>query len=146
MSCEAAGNTGKPLLRTLAMPHDTNPSGDIFGGWLMSQMDIAGAILAFELAMGRVVTIAVDAITFMKPVLVGDVVCCYGQLVHIGRTSMKIRLEVWTKKVSREPFGESCDERKELAFYHTLSSLLFCCCCCCLWDSFITVNETYWCF
>lgn len=70
---------GTLLLRTLAMPADTNPNGDIFGGWLMAQMDMGGAILAKELAHGRVVTVAVDAITFLKPVAVGDVVCCYGQ-------------------------------------------------------------------
>ncbi len=66
--------SGALLLRTLAMPADTNPNGDIFGGWLMSQMDMGGAILAKELARGRVVTVAVDAITFLKPVAVGDVV------------------------------------------------------------------------
>jgi acyl-CoA thioesterase YciA len=97
---------GTLLLRTLAMPADTNPSGDIFGGWLLSQMDIGGAILAKEMARGRVVTVAVDATTFLRPVKVGDVLCCYGQCVHVGRTSIKVKLEVWTKKVAREPFGE----------------------------------------
>ena len=77
---------GALLLRTLAMPADTNPSGDIFGGWLMSQMDMGGAILAKELARGRVVTIAVDGMTFHRPVAVGDVVCCYGRCTHVGRT------------------------------------------------------------
>lgn len=97
---------GTLLLRTLAMPADTNPSGDIFGGWLLSQMDIGGAILAKELARGRVVTVASDATTFLKPVKVGDVVCCYGHCVHVGRTSLKVKLEVWIKKVAREPIGE----------------------------------------
>ena len=85
---------GDLLLRTLAMPADTNPNGDIFGGWIVSQMDIAGGILAKETAQGRVVTVAVDSIQFIKPVEVGDVVCCYGQLERIGSTSMTIRLEV----------------------------------------------------
>lgn len=89
---------GGLLLRTLAMPADTNPSGDIFGGWLMSQMDIGGAILANELAQGRVVTVAVDAISFLKPVSVGDVVCCYGYCSHVGRSSLKVKMEVWVKK------------------------------------------------
>ncbi|MGL5006780.1 MAG: acyl-CoA thioester hydrolase YciA [Plesiomonas sp.] len=97
---------GVLLLRTLAMPADTNPNGDIFGGWIMSQMDIGGAILAKEIAHGRVVTVAVDGITFLKPVAVGDVVCCYGKAVHIGNSSMKIRMEVWVKKVSSEPIGQ----------------------------------------
>jgi len=94
---------GTLLLRTLAMPADTNPSGDIFGGWLMAQMDMGGAILAKELARGRVVTVAVDAITFLKPVAVGDVVCCYGQCVKVGNSSIKIKLETWVNGSRRWP-------------------------------------------
>ena len=97
---------GALLLRTLAMPADTNPSGDIFGGWLMAQMDMGGAILAKELARGRVVTVAVDAITFLKPVAVDDVVCCYGECIKVGNSSLKIKLETWVKKVASEPIGE----------------------------------------
>ena len=103
----AAHHFGDLLLRTLATPADTNPNGDIFGGWLMSQMDMGGAILAKELAQGRVVTVAVEAMTFHRPVAVGDAVCCYGECVHVGRTSLKIRLEVWVKKLSHEPIGDS---------------------------------------
>lgn len=88
---------GRQILRTLAMPADTNPHGDIFGGWIMSQMDIAGGILAREITCSRVVTVAVDTITFIKPVHVGDVVCCYGDVVKIGNTSITIDLEVWVK-------------------------------------------------
>ncbi|MDR3412569.1 MAG: acyl-CoA thioester hydrolase YciA [Formivibrio sp.] len=106
MTKELRQPTGTLLLRTLAMPADTNPSGDIFGGWLLSQMDLGGAILAKELARGRVVTVAADATSFLKPVKVGDVVCCYGHCVHVGRTSLKVKLEVWIKKVAREPIGE----------------------------------------
>lgn len=97
---------GNLLLRTLAMPADTNPSGDIFGGWIMSQMDIGGAILANELAQGRVVTVAVDAINFLRPVSVGDVVCCYGFCSYVGRTSLKVKMEVWVKKVSGDRIGD----------------------------------------
>lgn len=105
MTIEARQPTGTLLLRTLAMPADTNPSGDIFGGWLMAQMDIGGAILAKELARGRVVTVAVDAMTFLKPVSVGDVVCCYGRCAYVGTSSLKLKLEIWVKKVASEPIG-----------------------------------------
>lgn len=90
---------GELVLRTLAMPADTNANGDIFGGWIMSQMDMGGGILAKELAEGRIVTVAVDAITFLKPVAVGDVVCCYGECIKTGRSSMIINIEIWVKKV-----------------------------------------------
>lgn len=97
---------GNPLLRTLAMPSDTNANGDIFGGWIMSQMDMGGAILAKEIAHGRVVTVAVESMTFIRPISVGDVVCCYGQCVKVGRSSIQVKMEVWVKKVSSEPIGE----------------------------------------
>ena len=97
---------GVLLLRTLAMPSDTNANGDIFGGWIMSQMDMGGAILAKEIAHGRVVTVAVERMNFIKPISVGDVVCCYGQCLKIGRSSIKIKVEVWVKKVASEPIGE----------------------------------------
>jgi len=97
---------GMLILRTLAMPADTNPHGDIFGGWIMSQMDIAGGILARELTCSRIVTVAVESITFIKPVHVGDVVCCYGEMVRIGTTSITIDLEVWVKPTHDKPVGE----------------------------------------
>ena len=97
---------GVLLLRTLAMPSDTNANGDIFGGWIMSQMDMGGAILAKEIAHGRVVTVAVERMNFIKPISIGDVVCCYGQCLKIGRSSIKIKVEVWVKKVASEPIGE----------------------------------------
>ncbi|MCR1836979.1 acyl-CoA thioester hydrolase YciA [Rodentibacter caecimuris] len=97
---------GVLLLRTLAMPSDTNANGDIFGGWIMSQMDMGGAILAKEIAHGRVVTVAVERMNFIKPIAVGDVVCCYGQCLKIGRSSIQIKVEVWVKKVASEPIGE----------------------------------------
>ena len=98
---------GEVLLRTLAMPADTNPNGDIFGGWIVSQMDIGGSILAKETAQGRTVTVAVDSIKFIKPVKVGDVVCCYGEVVRIGNTSITIRLEIWVNPILRENRGEA---------------------------------------
>jgi acyl-CoA thioesterase YciA len=86
---------GELVLRTLAMPADTNPSGDIFGGWIMSQMDLAGGLAAKSRAKRRVVTVAVESMTFMKPVKVGDGVCCYADLEKTGRTSMTLQIEVW---------------------------------------------------
>lgn len=88
---------GRLILRTLAMPADTNPAGDIFGGWIMSQMDIAGGIMAKEIVCSRIVTVAVDSIRFIKPVHVGDTVCCYGDFVKLGTTSITINLEVWVR-------------------------------------------------
>lgn len=97
---------GELVLRTLAMPADTNANGDIFGGWLMSQMDIGGAILAKEIALGRVVTVAVNGIKFQKPVAVGDVVCCYARCLKTGKSSITINIEVWVKKVATKPVGQ----------------------------------------
>jgi acyl-CoA thioesterase YciA len=93
---------GALILRTLAMPADTNANGDMFGGWIMSQMDIAGGILAKEVSNSRTVTVAAESIQFIRPVQVGDVVCCYGRVLHIGNSSMKINLEVWVKPILRE--------------------------------------------
>ena len=106
MPGEPISSDSSPILRTLAMPADTNPNGDIFGGWIMSQMDIAGGILAKETARSRVVTVAVDGFKFLKPVKVGDVVCCYGRVLRIGSTSIAIALEVWVKSVRHETEDE----------------------------------------
>ncbi len=97
---------GELLLRTLAMPANTNANGDIFGGWVMSQMDIAGGILAKEISMGRIATIAADQMKFIEPVAVGDTVCCYGQVTKIGNTSIAIALEVWVHKSYAPTDGE----------------------------------------
>ena len=83
------------VIRTLAMPADANPSGDIFGGWVLSQMDIAGGITAGQRAGGRVATVAVTAMTFHLPVYVGDVLCVYTEIEKIGRTSITVALESW---------------------------------------------------
>jgi acyl-CoA thioesterase YciA len=89
---------GELTVRTIAMPADTNANGDIFGGWVLSQMDQAGGIAGVERAQGRVVTIAVDAMTFIRPVKVGDVLCVYTNVEHVGRTSMKIHIEAWARR------------------------------------------------
>ncbi len=85
-------------LITIAMPADANPNGDIFGGWLLSQMDLAGAIIAKEQCQGRVVTISVDKMTFHKPVFIGDQVSCYCNLERIGNTSMTVFIETWVRR------------------------------------------------
>lgn len=86
---------GDLALQTVAMPKDTNASGDIFGGWLLSQMDIAGGIAAAEVASGRVATVAIDGMAFLTPVHVGAVVTCYTDVLEVGRTSVRIMVEVW---------------------------------------------------
>jgi acyl-CoA thioesterase YciA len=93
---------GEPMIRTIAMPADTNPSGDIFGGWLMAQMDLAAGNVAVRRAKGRCVTIAADGMSFLAPVFVGDEVSLYGTLLSEGRTSMKIKVEAWRRHRERE--------------------------------------------
>lgn len=89
---------GELSIRTVAMPADANPAGDIFGGWLLSQMDVAGGIIAHRLAKGRAATVAVDAMKFHQPVFVGDVVCCYASVVRVGTTSIAVRVEAWAER------------------------------------------------
>lgn len=95
-------SNGLLAVRVLAMPADTNPQGDIFGGWLMSQVDIAGSILAVQRAQGRVATVAVHNFQFLKPVYVGDLVSCYAQLEQEGRTSVRVGVEVYSER-ERDP-------------------------------------------
>ena len=87
-----------PSLRTVAMPADANPSGDVFGGWIMSQMDLAGSIYASYLVEGRLVTVAVESMVFHLPVFVGDQVSCYCELNHTGTTSLSVRMETWVRR------------------------------------------------
>jgi acyl-CoA thioesterase YciA len=94
---------GELVIQTIAMPKDTNPNGDIFGGWLMSQMDLGSGILASKTAQTRVVTVAMDGLSFLHPVRVGDTVAVYASVEKIGRTSMTIPVEVW---VTRHMTGE----------------------------------------
>ena len=89
---------GDLTIRTLAMPADTNPAGDIFGGWVLSQMDIAGSIAAVERVKGRTVTVAVEAMTFIAPVKVGDVLCVYTSVERVGTTSITVAMEAWARR------------------------------------------------
>ena len=86
---------GEPAVRTLAMPADTNPSGDIFGGWVLAQMDLAAGIVAAQRAQGRVATAALDGMSFHKPVYVGDLVSCYAKVVRVGRSSMTVQVDTF---------------------------------------------------
>lgn len=92
--------SGTLTLQTLTMPAYTNPNGDIFGGWLMSQMDLSGAILAQELARGRVTTVAVGSMVFLRPVPVGATVSCYAEAIEVGRSSIRTLVEVWLKGIN----------------------------------------------
>ncbi len=86
---------GELAIRTIAMPANTNPNGDIFGGWVVSQMDLAGTSLAKKHTKHRVATVAIDAMAFLSPVHVGDFVCCYTELIKTGRTSITMKIETW---------------------------------------------------
>ena len=97
---------GRLVGRVIAMPADTNPEGDIFGGWLLAHMDLAGATPAFEMAQGRCVTVALDAMGFHQPVAVGDEVSLYATVVKSGRTSVSVHVEAW-KRSRNEPRAEA---------------------------------------
>lgn len=90
--------SGELTLRTLAMPADVNVNGDIFGGWVLSQMDIAAGIIAGARANGRVATVAIDAMKFIRPVKVGDVLCIYASIDRVGTSSMGVGLEAWVRR------------------------------------------------
>jgi len=92
---------GELALQTLALPKDTNSNGDVFGGWLMSQMDLAGAIAAREIALGRVTTVAVGNMVFLRPVPVGSTISCYCSILEVGRSSIKTLIEVWVKQYDK---------------------------------------------
>lgn len=89
---------GELVIQVLAMPADTNPDGDIFGGWLLSQMDIAGAMLAKKRAQARVVTVGIKEMSFVTPVFVGDFLRCYCQVVKVGNTSVAVEVKAWAEK------------------------------------------------
>lgn len=93
----------EPAVRTIAIPADTNPSGDIFGGWILAQMDVAGGTVALLRARGRVVTVAIHGMTFHRPVYVGDLVSCYADIIKVGRTSITVQIET---AVTRHETGE----------------------------------------
>jgi acyl-CoA thioesterase YciA len=89
---------GEVTIQVLAMPADTNPSGDVFGGWLLSEMDIAGGVFCRKIAKGPVVTVAVNQITFKQPVFVGDTLRCYVDLIKVGTTSITVHIEAWVNR------------------------------------------------
>ena len=105
MTTDTLPRDREPTIRVLAMPTDTNAAGDIFGGWIMSQVDIAGSIAAFRRARGRVVTVAVNSFEFHQPVFVGDLISCYAEVIRIGRTSLSVRVEVYAERNRR---SEEC--------------------------------------
>jgi acyl-CoA thioesterase YciA len=89
---------GELAIRVVAMPKDTNPSGDVFGGWLISQMDLSGGVFCRKIAKGRVVTVTIESMTFKEPVFVGDTLCCYVSLVKIGKTSITTYIEAYVNR------------------------------------------------
>ncbi len=89
---------GELATKTLAMPADINPNGDIFGGWVLSQMDIAGGVMTTKVTKGRAVTVFVEGMTFHKPVLVGDVLSCFAKVEKIGNTSITLKIEAWVER------------------------------------------------
>lgn len=93
----------QPILRVMPMPADVNPQGDVFGGWVMAQVDVAGAIPAMHRARGRVATVAVNSFLFKQPVSVGDVVSFFAEVVETGRTSIKVRVEVYAERHPAQP-------------------------------------------
>lgn len=99
---------GQPILRTVPMPSDTNYAGDIFGGWIMSQVDMAGSIPAIRRAHGRVATVAVNSFVFKQPVLVGDLVSFYADIIKVGRTSITVDVMVYAQRGVREGGEEIC--------------------------------------
>jgi acyl-CoA thioesterase YciA len=103
---ERVEERGEPAVRTLAMPADTNPSGDIFGGWVLAQMDLAAGIVAAQRSHGRVATAALDGMSFHKPIRVGDLVSCYAKVVRIGRSSMTVQVDTYALR------GRTGDEVK----------------------------------
>lgn len=108
------------MLKTLAMPKNTNVNGNIFGGWIMSQMDIGGAILAKEISGNKVSTVHVKEINFLKPISIGDLVHCYAYCIHKGNTSMTIEIEIWIKKISNIYFGSFYCVAKAIFIYVSL--------------------------
>jgi acyl-CoA thioesterase YciA len=98
MTMDTLPKDREPTTRVLAMPTDTNAAGDIFGGWIMSQVDIAGSIAAFRRAQGRVVTVAVNSFEFHQPVFIGDLISCYAEVIRVGRTSLSVKVEVYAER------------------------------------------------
>ena len=92
----------EPALRAIAMPADANPFGDIFGGWLLSQMDLAGGTVATRRAKGRTATVAITGMTFHRPVFIGDEVTCYAEIIRVGKSSITVKIESWARRRTGE--------------------------------------------
>ncbi len=107
--CNMEKPCGEMMTRTLCMPKDTNPSGDIFGGWLLCEMDNAGYLLASRIAGGRTVTVAIDAMEFHLPVFVGDTIGCYCEVVKQGKTSITIKVEAWIKRQFEDCYAKATE-------------------------------------
>ena len=103
---------GELTIQVVAMPADTNPSGYVFGGWLLSQMDIAGGVFCRKVVKGPVVTVAIDSTTFKCPVFVGDTLCCYVSLIKIGKTSITVHIEAWVNREFEEESNIKVTEGK----------------------------------
>ena len=114
---ERVEERGEPAVRTLAMPADTNPSGDIFGGWVLAQMDLAAGIVAAQRAHGRVATAALDGMSFHKPIYVGDLVSCYARVDRVGRSSMTVLVDTFVLR------GRTGDEVKVTSGRFTLVAI-----------------------
>jgi acyl-CoA thioesterase YciA len=112
----------EPVLRVIPMPRDTNGAGDIFGGWIMSQVDLAGSVVAARRARGRIVTVAINALDFKKPVYVGDLVSLYAEVVRVGRTSLTVDVQVYAQRGWRSgvSFGETVKVTEAVLTYVAL--------------------------
>jgi len=115
LSTESFPKNQQPAIRVLAMPADTNAAGDIFGGWLMSQVDIAGSIAAHRCAKGRVVTVAVNSFEFLKPVFVGDLISIFVEMVEVGTTSMQVEVVAFAER-NRDSVISECVARARLTY------------------------------
>ncbi|CAL4321188.1 Acyl-CoA thioester hydrolase YciA [Buchnera aphidicola (Thelaxes suberi)] len=114
---------GEIVLKTVAMPSNANANGDIFGGWIMSQMDIGGAILSKEISGGKVTTVHVKSINFIQKISVGDIVTCYAKLIKIGNTSITTKIEIWNKKVTSIPLGKYYKATEAIFIYVAINEL-----------------------
>ena len=108
---------GEPRIKVVALPKDTNSSGNIFGGWILSQIDLAGATAACEIAPERVVTISMQEVVFRQPVFVGDVVSCYAKVLGVGNTSIRVQIEVAALRLSENGFRECLQVTSAVATY-----------------------------
>jgi acyl-CoA thioesterase YciA len=100
--CAQLPDTADLAIRVMATPADTNSAGDIFGGWIMSQVDIAGSIIARRRAQGRVVTVTVNSFVFKQPVFIGDLISCYGEIMHVGRTSLTVHVRAFAERHGKQ--------------------------------------------